>query len=153
MWAEQHRMATVAASRDGGAPPTTRLLIPKIGLDDMVVHGTDYRDLLGGPGLLAGSPEPGEPGNSVIAGHRDTFFRHVVDLAPGDTILVGRMGHEFKFVVQTKQIVKPTLTAVLQSTPASRRTPELTLVTCYPTYWIGPAPKRLIVTARESSTP
>ncbi len=132
---------------------STRLVIPKIALDDMVVHGTSYRDLLAGPGLLKGAPEPGAPGNSVIAGHRDTFFRHVADLVPGDTIFVARNGRELQFVVRMKRIVKPAQTEVLQSSPESRLTPELTLVTCYPTDWIGPAPKRLIVTAREMSPP
>lgn len=128
----------------GTVPGLTRIIIPKLQVDDVVVKGTKYRDLLVGPGLLEGTPLPGEPGNSVVAGHRDTFFRHVGELSKGDEILVRRDGHEYRFHVTRKQIVLPSDTSVLDNTPD----PELTLVTCYPTYWIGPAPKRLIIQAR-----
>jgi LPXTG-site transpeptidase (sortase) family protein len=119
-----------------------RLLIPSLHLDDVVVRGTNYEDLLVAPGWLDGSPPPGQ-GNTVIAGHRDTFFRHVADLEIGDAIELDRGGRAYQYKVKSRQIVQPTDTWVLANTPQ----PQLTLVTCYPTYWIGPAPERLIVQA------
>jgi len=124
-----------------------RLQIPKIQLDDMVVGGTSYRDLLAGPGLLKGTPLPGERGNSVLAAHRDTYFRHLADLGKGDPILVRRNGKLYTFKITRREIVSPDDTSVL----APSRHPQLTLVTCYPTYWIGPAPERLIFQAKLQS--
>jgi sortase A len=121
-----------------------RLQIPSIHLDDMVVRGTTYRDLLAGPGLLKGSPLPGDRGNSVLAAHRDTYFRHISDLKQGDTILVRRDGRLYTFRITQRKIVSPDDTSVL----APSRHSILTLVTCYPTYWIGPAPFRLIYQAK-----
>lgn len=124
-----------------------RLQIPKVHLDDMVVRGTSYRDLLAGPGLLKGTPLPGDRGNSVLAAHRDTYFRHLSDLGQGDVILVRREGKLFTFKIMRREIVSPDDTSVLSSS----RQPQLTLVTCYPTYWIGPAPERFILQAKLQS--
>lgn len=135
--------APVGVGKASLVPQGVRLIIPRIQLDDAVVRGTTYEDLLVAPGLLEGSPLPGAGGNTVIAGHRDTFFRHVADLHAGDTIVVRSGGAEYDYQVIKREIVKPTETSVLDSTAQ----PELTLVTCYPTYWIGPAPDRLIVQA------
>lgn len=122
-----------------------RLVIPSIDLDAAVVRGTTYRDLLVAPGLLEGSPLPGEHGNTVIAGHRDTFFRKVSQLRPGAAIELDSQGREFDYQVTGRTIVKPSDTWVLANT----RSPRLTLVTCYPTYWLGPAPERLVVMAAQ----
>lgn len=134
-------------SQAAAAAPDMRLLIPSIQMDDAVVRGTTYEDLLVAPGLLEGTPPPGGDGNTVIAGHRDTFFRHVADLHPGDTIILRSQGKIYLYQVNGRRIVKPSQTGVL----ASQGHPELTLVTCYPTYWIGPAPDRLIVQASLNS--
>ncbi|MGH9480498.1 MAG: class D sortase [Terriglobales bacterium] len=137
----------LGAPVSGAAPsryaPGLRLIIPGIHLDAAVVRGTSYRDLLIAPGLLAGSALPGGRGNTIIAGHRDTFFRHLNELHPGDAIEVQSRGRAFDYRVTGRAIVKPSDTWVLANT----RSPRLTLVTCYPTYWLGPAPDRLIVTA------
>jgi sortase A len=84
---------------------------------------------------------PGETGNAVITGHRDTFFRHIYELAKGDEIQVRRNGRVFTFVVTGQRIVQPDDVSVLKQTDD----PQLTLITCYPTYYIGPAPQRLVV--------
>jgi sortase A len=97
---------------------------------------------------LEDTPAPGELGNSVISGHRDTFFRHIHQLVKGDEILVQRNGRTFHYEVTGKQIVQPTDMSVLK--PSNH--PELTLITCYPTYYIGPAPKRLVVTSKLVDT-
>ena len=138
----------VTLSRTAAADPRRlRLIIPRIQLDDVVVRGTNYMDLLVAPGLLNGTPPPGPRGNTVIAGHRDTFFRNVAQLRDGDRIRLESAGSEYGYRVTGVRIVAPTDTAPLVQTAE----PQLTLVTCYPTYWIGPAPKRLIVRAALES--
>jgi sortase A len=119
----------------------TRLSVPKIDLDSVVVEGTTYRALLLGPGHMAETPVPGGTGNSVITGHRDTFFRHLHELEKGDTVLVQREGKTFRYQVMGKKIVEPDDMSVIHPVKDS----QLTLITCYPTYYIGPAPKRLVV--------
>lgn len=136
VWAEQQHQQTQTAS-DG----LTRLSIPSINLNAIVVEGTTRKDLLLGPGRLRESAVPGEAGNSVITGHRDTFFRHVYELNKGDRVNVERNGRLFRYQVTGRKIVRPDDLSVME--PSSE--PRLTLITCYPTYYIGPAPKRLVV--------
>jgi sortase A len=126
-----------------------RLSIPKIDLAAVVVEGTSHRSLLLGPGHMKETPAPGQAGNAVITGHRDTFFRHIYELQKGDEILVQRSGKTFKYEVTSKRIVQPDDMSVLKPSQESR----LTLITCYPTYYIGPAPERLIVTSRLLEDP
>lgn len=149
MYSEQRRLARewqeqqqrpgyqTKAESDG----LTHLSIPKINLNAVVVEGTNHHALLIGPGHIKNTPAPGELGNSVITGHRDTFFRHIYELAKGDIITVQRNGQSFEYEVTGKKIVQPTDVSVLDSTSDKR----LTLITCYPTYYIGPAPERLVV--------
>ena len=135
--------SSVASSADSGSE-LTLLSVPKISLESVVVEGTDNRSLRLGPGHLSDTPQPGEAGNSVISGHRDTFFRHINDLQMGDEVLVQRSGKTFHYQVTGKRIVEPNDVSVIAPT----RDSELTLLTCYPTYYIGPAPKRLVVFTR-----
>lgn len=142
-WLEQQKSAAAAntnvkAVQDDGL---TRVSIPKINLDVIVVEGTNHRALRVGPGHLKSTPAPGELGNSVISAHRDTFFRHIYELAKGDEIQVRRGGRTYTFQVTGKKIVEPNDVSVLKNSTDAR----LTLITCYPTYYIGPAPQRLIV--------
>jgi sortase A len=122
----------------------TRIMIPKIKLDAIVVEGDSREQLLQGPGHLVHTAAPGEPGNAVITAHRDTFFRRIYELNSGDEIKVLRDGRTFHYQVTGKKIVKPQDVSVLQPAPDAR----LTLITCYPTYYIGPAPERLVVFSR-----
>ena len=122
----------------------TRVSIPKIDLDLIVVEGTNHKALRLGPGHMKNTPLPGDLGNSVISAHRDTFFRHIYELVKGDQIQVRRDGRTYTFEVMGKKIVQPDDVSVIRNTSDSR----LTLITCYPTYYIGPAPERLIVTAK-----
>ena len=153
MYAEQRRLVhewerqTILARHNPAAVTTlTRLSIPSIKLDAVMVEGTNRRALLLGPGHLKETPQPGEPGNSIVTGHRDTFFRHIFELNRGDDILVQRNGKEYHYEVTGKKIVKPDDVSVLKPTQSS----QLTLITCYPTYYIGPAPERLVVFSRLS---
>lgn len=119
----------------------TRVSIPKIKLDAIVVEGASRKQLSIGPGHMMQTAMPGEPGNAVITGHRDTFFRHIYELQKGDEIVVRRNGQTYKYQVTGKKIVKPEDVSVLKQTKDA----QLTLITCYPTYYIGPAPERLVV--------
>ena len=122
----------------------SRLIIHKINMDAIVVEGTSYKALLDGPGHMEGTALPGEVGNAVITGHRDTFFRHINELVKGDQVQLLRNGRIFTYEVTSKRIVMPQEVSVVKQTPD----PQLTLITCYPTYYIGPAPKRLVVFAK-----
>jgi sortase A len=149
MYAAQRRLAqqwqqqnvSLPAQPAGLVTTLTRLSIPSIKLDAVVVEGVDRKHLLMGPGHLRETPEPGQPGNSVISAHRDTFFRHIHELKKGDYILVQRAGHQFRYEVTGKKIIQPDDIWVTKPTPDA----QLTLLTCYPTYYIGPAPERLVV--------
>jgi LPXTG-site transpeptidase (sortase) family protein len=121
-----------------------RLVIPKIDLASFVVEGTNHKSLLLGPGHMTKTAEPGEIGNAVITGHRDTFFRHIYELEKGDQVYVERRGKRFVYQVTSKKIVDPDDMSVIRPTSDA----QVTLITCYPTYFIGPAPKRLVVFTR-----
>lgn len=147
-WASQN-----SAAHSGTATPAkaasiadglTRILIPKINLDAIVVEGTTAKDLRSGPGHIRSSAYPGEQGNVVISAHRDTFFRHIYELSKGDQVQLQRGGATYTYEVTAKKVTDPNDVAVLKATPDAR----LTLITCYPTYYIGPAPERLVVFAR-----
>lgn len=125
-----------------------RISIPSIQFSAVVVEGTDFYSLLIAPGHLPGTPQPGEAGNAVISGHRDTFFRNIVGLNPGDHILVERDGRTFTYVVDGFRIVKPTDISVIAPTNDNR----LTLITCNPANYPGPAPQRLVVISKLIST-
>ena len=127
----------------------TRLTIPKINLDSVIVEGTDNKSLLLGPGHMEDTAIPGKLGNSVISGHRDTFFRHIYELKKGDPILVERAGKTFEYHVTGKKVVEPDDLSVVR--PSSDA--QLTLITCYPIYYIGPAPKRLVVFSKLADEP
>lgn len=136
--AEESPTGQAHAQKDDGM---IRLVIPKIELTSFIVEGTNHKSLLIGPGHLTNTAEPGEAGNAVISGHRDTFFRHIHELEKGDQFFVERGGKRFVYQVTGKKIVEPNDLSVTR--PSSD--PQLTLITCYPTYYIGPAPKRLVV--------
>ena len=152
MYAAQHRLAQQWQQQNVGLPAQpaglvttlTRLTIPSIKLDAVVVEGVNRKDLLMGPGHMPQTPEPGQSGNAVISAHRDTFFRHIYELKKGDYILVQRAGRQFRYQVTGKKVVQPDDISVIKPTPD----PQLTLLTCYPTYYIGPAPERLVVFSR-----
>lgn len=147
-WAEQQERYSQQAATGQAATVVddglTRLSIPKIDLSAVVVDGTTRKKLLLGPGHLEDSALPGSNGNSVITAHRDTFFRHIVDLSKGDEVIVQRNGKTYTYEVTAKKIVQPDDVSVIKPTKDSR----LTLITCYPTYYIGPAPERLIVISK-----
>jgi LPXTG-site transpeptidase (sortase) family protein len=144
-WQRQAATVSVPGHADISAGQMlTRLVIPKIEMDAIVVEGASRRDLSEGPGHMKQTAQPGETGNAVITAHRDTFFRHIYELSKGDHIEVRRSGRTFTYAVTGKRIVMPEDMSVIKPT----NDPQLTLITCYPTYYIGPAPKRLVVFSR-----
>jgi sortase A len=139
-WQAGKASVLASASSSNGL---ARIQIPKIGLDAVIVEGTTHRALLRGPGHVLESSLPGEPGNTVIAAHRDTFFRRLAELDPGDSVYLDEGNSQYRYVVDGSRIVDPNDTSVLESSSGSR----LTLITCYPIRYVGPAPKRLVVGA------
>lgn len=123
--------------------PLAVLRIPKIHLEAPVYDDTDDLTLNRGVGRILGTARVGEGGNLGIAGHRDGFFRGLKDLAPGDEIDLDRIGKSDTYVVEEIRIVSPEDVSVLNPTPV----PSLTLVTCFPFYYVGSAPQRFIVHA------
>jgi sortase A len=131
------------------APPEAILRIPKVGIEVPVLEGTSDATLNRGVGHIPGTALPGEAGNLAITGHRDGFFRPLKDIALGDIIEVQRPARSAapaqtdRYVVQNTKIVFPADTSVLNQTTGQ----TLTLVTCYPFYFVGAAPQRFIVQA------
>jgi sortase A len=123
--------------------PLAVLSIPKLGLDVPVFEGTGELTLNRGAGRIVGTARPGEQGNMGIAGHRDGFFRGLKDVQVGDRIELAVLGRRFVYAVDSITVVKPSDVGVLQARPR----PSLTLVTCYPFYFVGDAPQRYIVRA------
>ena len=121
-----------------------KLDIPRIGISVMVLHGIDEDTLIAGAGHVPGTPLPGAEGNVAIAAHRDTFFRKLERILPGDSIHVATVRQTHEYIVDSTEVVDPENTQVMES----RSRPELTLITCYPFYFVGAAPKRFIVHAR-----
>jgi LPXTG-site transpeptidase (sortase) family protein len=151
MYAEQKKLLqewkSGNPSKSGGATALADISIPRIGLQAVVLEGATRHSLLLGPAHMAGTAIPGTLGNAVIAGHRDTFFRRIHSLRYGDDIYIRRSGKRFRYLVVRKKVVEASNLSVLGAT----RDGELTLITCYPTHVIGPAPRRLIVVARMIS--
>jgi sortase A len=126
------------------------LRIPKIRLEVPVLPGTDDRTLDRAVGHITGTAQPGATGNMGIAGHRDGFFRGLSAITPGDVIEVDTIKGKDVYRVERTWVVEPEEVSVLEPTS----TPTLTLVTCYPFYFIGSAPHRFIVrAARAGDTP
>jgi sortase A len=130
--------------REDARLPIGRLEIPTIRLKVMVLQGTDAWTLNGAVGHISGTAFPGEPGTVGLAGHRDGFFRGLKDIAVEDQIILRTPINTYSYKVENISIVAPNETYVLE--PSAY--PNLTLVTCYPFYFIGNAPKRFIVRAR-----
>ncbi len=123
--------------------PEAVLRVPRLGIEVPVLEGTSDLTLNRGVGHIPGTARPGEPGNLAITGHRDGFFRPLKDASIGDVIEVQRRSQTDRYVVRKIKVVFPSDTSVLNPTTDS----TLTLVTCYPFYFVGAAPQRYIIQA------
>lgn len=139
-----------SAGREGASAPKPGtpigvLEIPRLGLSSIVLEGDEHAALLLGVGHLSETPLPWHGGNSVLAAHRDTFFRPLEGIRRNDVITFTTADARLEYIVKGTKIVEPTDLEAL--TPASSAT--LTLITCFPFHYIGPAPQRFVVTAER----
>lgn len=125
------------------------LNIPRIGISVIILQGIETGTLILGAGHIPGTPLPGADGNVVIAAHRDTFFRKLKAIKVDDRIQFTAVHGTYEYIVDSTEIVDPEDTRVMESRGRS----ELTLITCYPFYFVGAAPKRLVVHARPITSP
>ncbi|MCU1234305.1 MAG: sortase family protein [Candidatus Solibacter sp.] len=153
--ARQFRSAAVLPSKPSAErrPPRgdimALLTIPRLSTELYVMEGDGNSELRRGPGHLADSAMPGSRGNCVIAGHRDTHFRILHEIRKGDDINVRTNSGTFVYRVDSISVVSPSNTTSLRAT----NRPVLHLVTCYPFYYVGSAPQRLVVEASLASGP
>lgn len=143
LWSPERIKAYEESLRKDLGTPLAVLSIPRIGLEVPVLEGTDDLTLNRGVGLIEGTARPGEDGNTGIAGHRDGFFRGLKDVIEGDVIEVETLSARQSYTIRRISIVSPDRVDVL----APSAEPTLTLVTCYPFYFVGDAPQRYIVSA------
>ncbi len=127
-----------------------RLEVPRLGLSAIVREGVASQTLRRGAGRIPGTALPWEPaGNVGIAAHRDRVFRPLKDIGKKDIITLTTVEGTYSYQVEWTRIVTPEDTEVLHDTAE----PALTLVTCYPFYYVGSAPKRFIVRALRIDAP
>ena len=119
--------------------------VPRLQLKAIVIQGDSHTILRRAVGHIPETALPGIPGNVVLAGHRDTFFRPLRNIRLGDAITLKTSDGAFQYLVESTEVVPASAVEVLNAT--SGRT--LTLITCYPFDYIGPAPNRYVVRARE----
>ena len=139
-------MSQPAAFRPGPRMAlVARIDIPRVHISDVVAEGTSPQVLRVAVGHISGTALPGQAGNVALAAHRDTFFRHLGEIKSGDLIRITVPGRQYLYSVKFTDVVLPNETWVLQASTGQL----LTLVTCYPFHYIGPAPQRFVVRARR----
>jgi sortase A len=143
LWSDQRIAAYKDTLTQHADAPLAVLRVAKVNLEVPVLEGTSEFVLNRGVGHIPGTEIPGRFGNIGIAGHRDGFFRALKDVGVGDTIELDTSNRTDSYRVDQVAIVSPDDTSVLKR----RAVPSLTLVTCYPFYFVGSAPKRYIVEA------
>jgi sortase A len=153
---EQARAADAIASANASAAAAAAARIPddgesigeivigRLGIDVVIAQGDSDAILARAVGHLRATALPGVVGNVVLAAHRDTFFRPLKDVLDGDTITLRTRKGDFSYVVESTEVVRPTDVWVLEPTGGK----TLTLITCFPFYYVGAAPNRFIVHAR-----
>jgi sortase A len=119
--------------------------VSRVGLKAIVVEGTSLKILRRAVGHVPTTAMPGEPGNMELAGHRDSFFRALHRVQEGDIIIIHTPARDFRYEVQSMQVVSPRDRSVLRHSAI----PVLTLITCFPFDYIGPVPERFVVRARQ----
>lgn len=128
--------------------PISRLLVPHISLDEVIVEGVGDAVLNAGPGHMPGTPLPGGAGNSVVSAHRDMHFRRLAELGIGDTVVTVTEYHRTTWRITGRRIVAASAASIFPTPEAS-----LTLTTCWPMRYIGPAPDRLLLRAEPVRPP
>lgn len=155
-WDYQARQERAIVHVDGAVIPQTRetavdprvigmIEIPRVGVRAIVREGTDDETLALAVGHLPGTAHPGQRGNTVLAGHRDTFFRGLREIRVHDEVLLLIPPLIYAYRVESLEVIAPEETRVLEAT----KDEALTLVTCYPFQYVGHAPNRFIVRAKR----
>lgn len=150
---QRHQFESLLAERTSvAAPPAAAdtgviglLDVPRLGVSVMIVEGTGTRTLRRAAGHIAGTALPGQPGNAGISAHRDTFFRPLRNIRKDDAITITTLHGALRYRVVSTSIVDPSDVEVLDQGGEE----ALTLVTCYPFYFVGAAPRRFIVRAHR----
>jgi sortase A len=157
VWADSHAYQVLETKEFKQASPLSKpyafvegdvigeIQVPRLGLTAIVVQGDSPANLRRAVGHLSKSALPGEWGNVALAGHRDTFFRPLHDIRPGDEIRFKTRERTFEYRVESIEIVTPNDVQVLEPSTGH----DLTFITCFPFHFVGPAPKRFIVRAHE----
>jgi sortase A len=143
LWSPKRVRAWRDTLEQASPAPLAVLRIRRIGLEVPVLEGTDEWTLNRAAGHIAETAAPGTLGNSGIAGHRDGFFRVLKDVRSGDILEIETLRGVDQYRVERTWVVEPKDVSVLDPTSS----PAVTLVTCYPFYFVGPAPQRFIVRA------
>jgi LPXTG-site transpeptidase (sortase) family protein len=141
-----HPGGGAVAPRPPAAPEGSllgRVEIPRVGISALLLEGLSGSTLRRGVGHVPGTSLPELAGNVGVAGHRDTVFRGLKDIRKGDVVQLDTLAGTYRYTVDWAQVVDPSDVGVLAR--SSRR--ELTLVTCYPFYYVGSAPERFVVRA------
>lgn len=123
-----------------------RIAIPRLVISAIVKEGVDYRTLGLAVGHIPSTAMPGETGNVGLAAHRDNLFRSLKDIARDDEITLTTLDNTYTYRVASFSIVNPEDVSVLAPRDGEK---TLTLITCYPFYFVGHAPKRFVVRARQ----
>lgn len=143
LWSEKRIREHQASLQAPADAPRAILDIGHLGIRVPVYNGADEFNLNRGVARIIGTGRVGEGGNLGIAGHRDGFFRPLKDIEIGDTLALETYAGTETYRVASIDIVDATELSVLAPTD----TPTVTLVTCYPFYFVGNAPQRFIVKA------
>jgi sortase A len=141
------RASSAAALQEG---PLGRIDIKRLGLSVMVVEGTTSKTLRRAAGHIEGTALPGQSGNIGISAHRDTFFRPLRNIRVDDVITLATLTGDYRYRVTSMKVVSPDDISVLAGDDNEE---VLTLVTCYPFYYVGAAPDRFIVRASRTTSP
>ena len=137
------RPAPAPQRRPAPGSVLARIVAPAVGVDVVAREGVDARTLERGAGHFPSTAPPGGPGNSAFAAHRDVEFRGLRKIGPGHDVYVETPEATFVYRVVETRVVEPDEVGIL----ADRGASELTLVTCHPFDWVGPAPRRYVVRA------
>ena len=149
LWSEERVKAWKESLEADRRAPLALLRVPRLKIDVPVLDGTDDLTLNRGAGWIEGTTRPGGNGNVALSAHRDGFFRALKDVVVGDELFLETPEGTARYVVAWTKVVDPDDVSVLDETGS----PAVTLVTCFPFYFVGPAPRRFIVRALGTAAP